>query len=105
MRFVLQSVSDVVATPIDPAVYFSSKRRNVSDEERMIWRASLLAGGCEDGNTSLIPSHQEPERAFIISTPGVPFPILASLMSMPGLKMCGVASCFACGTNHAPSSA
>lgn len=63
MRFVLQSVSDVAATRIDPSVYSELKRRNVSDEEAHDL-VCVLAGSCEGGDTVLLPANVRVDAGF-----------------------------------------
>ena len=63
MRFVLQSVSDVVATPVDPSAYSQTGRRNISAEEAN-GLVCVLTRGCEDGSTWLMPRDQAPDSGF-----------------------------------------
>ena len=63
MRFVLQAVSDVTASPIDPSAYSQSGRRYISAEEASDL-VCVLTGGCEDGSTSLMPPDQKPDSGF-----------------------------------------
>lgn len=62
-RLVLQSVSDVVPTPISPSVYSESGRRNVSSEEANDL-VCAWTGGCGSGGTALVPSIQVVDEEY-----------------------------------------
>jgi hypothetical protein len=66
MRFTLQSVSSVVATPVGPSVYSTPRRRNVSVEEANDL-VCVVTGGCADGSVELVGSKADvssPDSGF-----------------------------------------
>ncbi len=61
IRLALESVSDVAATPIDPSVYPTGKRRNISQEEANdLVYAYLKSVGCTEHTCGLEPYHFDP---------------------------------------------